>query len=123
MPISLTQGEHVSLRQSFEKAFGRMEDEGFPASGVLERRLQEVEQGNPTAEPLSDVASSAEVSADAVKIVLDTDGTFKVRRSTQEVLFAERLRGVASSGSLAWTHLHHREVAEPESPVACDGVF
>ena len=54
MPISLTQGEHVSLRQSFEKAFGRMEDEGFPASGVIERRLQEVEQGNPTGEPLSD---------------------------------------------------------------------
>ena len=45
MPISLTQGEHVSLRQSFEKAFGRMEDEGFPVSGVIERRLQEVEQG------------------------------------------------------------------------------
>ena len=67
MPISLTQGEHVSLRQLFEKAFGRMEDEGFPASGVIERRLQEVEQGNPTAEPLSDVASSAEVSADAQK--------------------------------------------------------
>ena len=85
MPISLTQGERVSLRQSFEKAFGRMEDEGFPASWVIERRLQEVEKGNPTAEPLSDVASSAEVSADAGNIVLDADGTFKMRRSTQKV--------------------------------------
>ena len=85
MPISLTQGEHVSLRQSFEKAFGRMEDEGFPAPGVIERRLQEVEQGNPTAEPLSDVASSAEVSADAGNTVLDADSTFKMRRSTQKV--------------------------------------
>ena len=85
MPISVTQGEHVSLCQSFEKAFGRMEDEGFPASGVIERRLQEVEQGNPTAEILSDVASSAEVSADAGNIVLDADGTFKMRRSTQKV--------------------------------------
>ena len=53
-----------------------MEDEGVPASGVIERRLQEVEQGNPTAEPLS---------ADAVNIVLDADGTFKMRRSTQKV--------------------------------------
>ena len=122
MPISLTQGEHVSLRQSFEKAFGRTEDEGFPASGVIERRLQVVEQGSPTAEPLSDIASSAEVSADAEHSLgrgrhlqdapLDAHGPF-----------AERLRGDASSGSLAWAHLHHREVAEPEPPVACDGVF
>ena len=37
--------------------------------------------------------------------------------------FAERLRGAASSGSLAWAHFHHREVAEPEPPVAFDGVF
>ena len=85
MPISLTQGEHVSLRQSFEKAFGRMEDEGFPASGMIERRLQEVEQGHPTAEPLSDVASSAEASADAENIVVEADGTFKMRRLTQKV--------------------------------------
>ena len=71
VPISLTQGEHVSLRQSFGKAFGRMDNEMFPSSGVIERRLQEVEQGNPTAEPLSDVASSADVSADAENIVLE----------------------------------------------------
>ena len=109
--ISLTQRqsfEQVSLRQS-------LEDEGFPASGVVERRLQEVEQGNPTSEPLSDVASSAEVSADAGNIVLDADGTFKMRRSTQKVPLPN------DSEELA--HLHHREVAEPEQPVACDGVF
>ena len=63
-----------------------MVDGGFSAFGVIERGLKEVEQGNPKAEPLSDVASSAEVSADSGNIVLDADGTFKIRRSSKKVL-------------------------------------
>ena len=79
------QGEHVSSRQSFENAFGRMENELFPAAGVVERQLQEVEQGNPTAEPLKNVASSAEVSADTGNIISDADGTAKMRCSTRKI--------------------------------------
>ena len=113
MPISLAQGEHVSLRHSFQKAFGRMEDEGFPASGVIEHRLQEVEQGNPTAEPRRcffrrGFARRGEPRLGRGRHLqdapLDAEGPF-----------AERFRGAASSVSLAWAHLHHREVAEPRT--------
>ena len=62
-----------------------MEDEGFPAARVIKLRLQEMEHANSTAEPLSDAASFAEVTADVGNIALDADGTFKMRRLTQKV--------------------------------------
>lgn len=85
LPLSLPQGDIVSMRAGHEKIFGRTADDAFPAAGVLERRLQEIEQGNLTAGSLQDVPSASEVSADAEGIALDCNGNFRTKRVTQKV--------------------------------------
>ena len=45
-PLTLSTSEHVSLRRSYEEKERRVDDKDYPADVVIDRRLQEVEQGD-----------------------------------------------------------------------------
>ena len=68
----------ISLRQRCEQDFGRVLDRTFPCQSLIERRLEEVEEGEVRADPLSDVASVEETSQE------DLMGSLFLRRGRSE---------------------------------------
>ena len=63
-----------------------MLDRCFPCQALVERRFEEVEEGEVRADALTDVASVEEAAKDDVMgAQLDKDGTFKFRRTTKQV--------------------------------------
>jgi len=85
LPLTVPVGDLVGLRRAHEAIAGRLDDEIFPSSAVIERRLQEVEQGNLQAESLQDVGSVAEVPVDMGGLALNPDGTFRLKRAAKQV--------------------------------------
>ena len=85
LPLTMASGDQVNPRCAYEGIFGTVEDECYPAMCVIERRMQEVEQGNSTAESLQDVPNLLETVADTGGVILDLDGTFKVKRGSHRV--------------------------------------
>ena len=49
LPLTLACGDQVTLRRFDEAIFGKAEEASYPATCVIERRMQEVEQGNSAA--------------------------------------------------------------------------
>lgn len=84
VPLTLPGGDHVELRRAYENSYGRVADKEFPADALVERRLQEVEQGDMRAESLVDVASRDEMKEDPTEAVW-FQGALKVKRSLTKV--------------------------------------
>ena len=74
--------------------YGKVGDDFFPADGVVERRLQEVEQGNSAGESLQDTAKSMESVVDAGGSVMNSDGTFKLKRAVHRIPLLSDLEGL-----------------------------
>ena len=85
MPITRPGGDLVALRRGFEDKYGRREDRDFPADSVIERRLQEVEQGDMKAESLQDIVNREEQSEDPIGAVFDKDGALRIKKGLQRV--------------------------------------
>ena len=54
-------GDYVQLRNAYQQAMGHLEDKVTPAKEYLEKKLQELENGEFRAETLSEVVSKDEV--------------------------------------------------------------
>ena len=86
LPRTISRANMISLRQRYEQDFGRVLDRTFPCQSLIERRLEEVEEGEVRADPLSDVASVEETSQeDLMGAQLQKDGTFRFKRSAKTV--------------------------------------
>ena len=86
MPRTVTRSYMISLRRKYEEEFGRIPDSCFPCQALVEKRLEEVEEGEVRADALSEVASIEESSKeDILGAHLDKDGVFKFRRSSKSV--------------------------------------
>ena len=95
LPITLERSQHVMLRQKFEAEHGRLKDHAFPCHAMVERRMEEIEEGEPKAELLSDVISIEEAVEDVVGAVIDKEGTWRTKKSTKSValpITSEQLR-------------------------------
>ena len=96
LPRTITKSSMIQLRQRYEQDHGRILDRCFPCQALVERRLEEVEEGEVRADALSDIASVEEASnEDVMGAHLDKDGTFKFRRTTKQVplpVTSEQLR-------------------------------
>ena len=68
------------VRKGFEQKQGRVSDEEWPDEPLIEKRLQEVEQGVLHAEPLEEVASKAECEDEEDHPVADRRGIVRLRR-------------------------------------------
>lgn len=58
----------VGLRQRFEREHGRASDSIFPCTALVEKRLEEVEEGSVAAQLLSDVICVAKAVDEVISI-------------------------------------------------------
>ena len=95
MPLTMVRGDHIALRLRYEQDHGPLQDRFYPADGVVERRLEEVDEGECRAEALSEVVSKEEESETPFAAAVNRDGTIKVRKAVKTVSLpgtSERLR-------------------------------
>jgi len=84
-PLTLMASDHVNLRRTYEAEYGAVTDKKYPAEPAVERRFNEIEQGDLKAESLRDVPSRDEMIEDPVGASLDRDGTLRLRKGHQQV--------------------------------------
>ena len=79
-------GDYVQLRSSFIQIHGVfLEDKVTPAKEYLEKKLQELENGEFRAETLSEVVSKDEVDPDVLTPIFDSKGTLSVKKGSSTV--------------------------------------
>ena len=85
LPLTMAGSQHIILRQRLENEYGRVEDAYYPCKSMVERRLEELEQGEVVAEDLTDCVSVAEAVEDVIGAVLDRDGATRPHKVTKKV--------------------------------------
>ena len=78
-------GDYISLRNAFMRVNGRIEDRVTPSKEYLEKKLQELENGEFRAELLSEVVSKDEVDPDVMVPVFDSKGSLSVKKGNTTV--------------------------------------
>ena len=78
-------GDYINLRTAFMRVYGKVEDRVTPSKEYLEKKLQELENGEFRAENLSEVVSKDEVDPDVMIPVFDSKGSLSVKRGTTTV--------------------------------------
>lgn len=84
LPTLLTRASLISLRQKYEQENGRTVDSIWPCASLLEKRLEEIEEGSFTAVPLSEVIS-VEEAGDDYTILQEVGSNIKVRKSPKAI--------------------------------------
>ena len=105
LPFTLPGGDLVTLRRKYEEVHGRIEDTFYPCDQLIERRLQQIEQQNITADQLQDTASRAEQSEDNVGTIVTKDGALRVQPNCKRIdlpLDSESLRRRFKILAVAW---------------------
>ena len=77
--------DHVALRKAYEGRFGRLEDKACPAESVVNRRMQELEQGVLKAESLQEMLCKEEYEDQPEAAVWTKEGTLEIKRASQKV--------------------------------------
>ena len=73
----------IALRAKFESTHGRINDNIFPCAALVEKRLEEIEEGSFTATPLTEVICVDK--ADDDQIVVDLGSSIKVRKPPKAI--------------------------------------
>ena len=84
LPTLLTRPVLIALRQRYEQAHGRVSDSVFPCAAMLEKRLEEVEDGSYTVQPLTEVIS-IEQSGDEYTTIHEVGSMVKVRKAPKSI--------------------------------------
>ena len=61
---SIPTGDYINMRNAYMKVHGRLEDKVTPSKEYLEKKLQELENGEFRAETMAEVVSKDEVDPD-----------------------------------------------------------
>jgi hypothetical protein len=78
----LTVSEHGAMRTAWERRFWVIEDEWVPSRVYLERRLEDLEQGEFKAEALTAVLTKDQEDPDLLVPVWSSTGTLQMRKGT-----------------------------------------
>ena len=78
-------GDYVQLRNYFQKNVGIVEDRVMPSKEYLEKKLQELENGEFRAETLAEVVSKDEIDPDVLVPVFDSKGSLSVKKGSTTV--------------------------------------
>ena len=84
LPTMLTRTTLISLRQRYEQAHGRVSDSIFPCASLIEKRLEELEEGTFVAQQLTEIIS-VEQSGDEFTTISEVGTTVRVRRSPKSI--------------------------------------
>ena len=106
LPHALPVSVHIAFRRDYEAVYGRADDKAFPSDSLIDKRLQDIEQGDLQAETLDLVITKEEQSDGVMGAVFDADGTLRVKKGTQKVMLpgdAEALRRRIHVLGITWT--------------------
>ena len=78
-------GDYIQLRTAYINRYGQLEDKVIPAKEYLEKKLQELENGEFRAETLSEVVAKDEVDPDVLTPMFDSKGTLSVKKGSSPV--------------------------------------
>eukprot|EP00435_Cladocopium_sp_Y103_P068936 s20_g32.t1 len=78
-------GDYINLRNAFMQVYGKIEDRVTPSKEYLEKKLQELENGEFRAESLTEVVSKDEVDPDVMMPIFDSKGSFSVKRGSTTI--------------------------------------
>ena len=81
----LTVSEHGAMRIAWERRFWTLDDEWVPSRVYLERRLEDLEQGEYKAEALTSVLTKDQEDPDLLVPVWSSTGTLQMRKGTTTV--------------------------------------
>ena len=84
LPVMMSRATLLALRQRYEHAHGRTTDAMFPCAAMLEKRLEEVEEGSFTATPLSEVIS-IDSSGDEFTTIQEVGVSVRVRKAPKAI--------------------------------------
>ena len=78
-------GDYIQLRTAYINGYGLLEDKVIPAKEYLEKKLQELENGECRAETLSEVVAKDEVDPDVLTPMFDSKGALSVKKGSSSV--------------------------------------
>ena len=78
-------GDYIQLRSAFTSRFGLVEDKVIPAKEYIEKKLQELENGEFRAETLAEVVGKDEIDPDVLTPVFDSKGNLSVKKGSSSV--------------------------------------
>ena len=123
LPMTMQGSSHIILRQRYENEYGRTKDCSYPCHAMVERRLEELEQGEVVAEALTDAVSVEEAEIEITGAMLDKDGALRVQKVTKKVPLPvsseelrNRVRMIGISYQLASYKHHSRKWLTQMSP-------
>ena len=77
--------DNVQLRNVFQNAVGHVVDRVLPSKEYLEKKLQELENGEFRAETLAEVVSKDEIDPDVLVPIFDSKGSLSVKKGSTTV--------------------------------------
>ena len=77
--------EYVAMIRAFEVKWWTLEPKDQPARSYMEKKAEELEQGEVRAEPLSTVLNYEEDDVDVLTPVWDSSGTLKMRKGSSSI--------------------------------------
>ena len=104
----VTQTEKQAMRLAFESAHGSLEEAFEPSDDYISAKLEEIENGEVTASPLSEVTSKKRVRTMGIQTTVDTGGHVRIVKQRNKGVMpshTEELRTVLRVEGNAWTML------------------
>ena len=81
----MASSEYVAMIRGWEVKWWALEDKDKPARSYMEKKAEELEQGEVRAEPLSTVLNYEEDDVDVLTPVWDSSGTLKMRKGSSTI--------------------------------------
>ena len=78
-------GDYIQLKSAFISRFGLVEYKVVPAKEYIEKKLQELENGEFRAETLAEVVGKDEIDPDVLTPVFDSKGNLSVKKGSSSV--------------------------------------
>ena len=83
-PLPINTLEHQAMKGAYEAKYGELDNEEVPGKHYLGMKMLDIDEDEPRAEDLKQVASKADGEVDYLMADVGGDGVMKVRRGTKE---------------------------------------
>jgi hypothetical protein len=116
LPRTSTQLEASAMRKAVEAQFGKIPNEEVPSRSYLGTKLDEVEENDPKAESLKEVASKEDIEQDVLTADLTNSGIISVRKGIKDLKMpanSEELRSKLRLLSNAWLMAKAKHLNRP----------
>ena len=84
LPTILTRTTLVALRVRYEGEYGRVPDTIFPCAALIERRMEEIEEGDITAPQLTEIIA-VDLCADETTTIQEVGTSVKIRKAPKAI--------------------------------------